>query len=69
MPSPVPSFDHYFDMDIGSPHADWDYVPPSSDDDPEPRLSQNSSPLGDRRQRAPDPTHITRTYHPTINGT
>src|SRR5882762_3148182 len=70
MSSPAPLFDHNLDMDVDPPHADWDYTPPGSDVDPEPEPepNQNSSPLGDRNQRAPDPPHITRTYHPTISG-
>jgi len=59
MPSPAPSFDHNFNMDVVSPHADWDYTPPGSDVAPEPEPNRNSSPLGDRNRQAPDPPCIT----------
>jgi hypothetical protein len=65
MSSLAPLFDNNFNMDVDPPCADQDYAP-RSDVDPEPEQNQNSSPLGS--QQAPDPLHITRIYHPTING-
>ncbi|KAH9022636.1 hypothetical protein EDB85DRAFT_2151663 [Lactarius pseudohatsudake] len=72
MPPLAPSSNH-LDTDVDPPHVDWDYSPPSSPPrsdmiSPEPEQSGKSSLPRDRGQQDPDPPHVIRMYHPTING-